>query len=56
MPKLEDEILETFYSALAESGEIDGLTLDKLRDLFNDGNVPKADDLVAAFSARKRTA
>ena len=47
MPKVLDEILESFYAKLSESDTVNEATVKDLRSLFALERKPKANDFVA---------
>ena len=49
MPKVLEEILESFYAALSNADAVNKPTLDELRTLFASERTLKADDFVAIF-------
>lgn len=56
MAEIRDEILEGFLTRLAKSERIDDALVKALRAVFRADGKLKADDLVAAYVAGKRTA
>lgn len=50
------EILESFYTKLAESDSIDDETIKAIRELFESGAKLKADDFVKVLSAEGKEA
>lgn len=48
---IQEEILEKFYQKLTKSAEFNDLMVKQLRDHFESGKTPKADNLVKIFSA-----
>lgn len=50
MATIQEQILERFYTKLAESKAVDEAAVDALRVLFHAGKKVKVEDLVAIFS------
>jgi hypothetical protein len=50
MATIQEQILERFYTKLAESKAADEAAVDALRVLFQGGKKVKVEDLVAVFS------
>jgi hypothetical protein len=50
MATIQEQILERFYTKLAESKAVDEAAVDALRVLFQGGKKVKVEDLVAIFS------
>ena len=50
MPKIQDEILDTFFQELEKTEGFTAQRVEKLRDLFKSGKKPKAPDLVKILS------
>lgn len=51
MAKIQEEILDLFFTKLEESQAIDQYMIDGLRELLSSGSKPKADDIVNVFSS-----
>ncbi len=50
MPRVLQEILESFYSRLGESNAVDDSVIADLRALFDSGKKLKANDIVTVLS------
>ncbi len=50
MPKIQDEILDTFFQELEKTEGFTAKRVEKLRALFKSGKKPKALDLVKVLS------
>ena len=51
MAKIQEEILDLFFTKLEEAQTIDQHMIDGLRELLSSGSKPKADDIVNVFSS-----
>ena len=51
MAKIQEEILDLFFTKLEESQTVDKNMIDGLRELLSSGSKPKVDDIVNVFSS-----
>jgi hypothetical protein len=50
MPTLQQQIAEKFVSKLAESDDVDVATIEKIRMLFSENKIIKAEDFIKIFT------